>query len=148
MQLLLFICKDAIGGILNPSHLGGCSHGRCSWTGVHTHARILKRTRMRRGRWNGCQQHKSETQRNNKVQEACVADLFCLLVVLVEKVLHPACIVWMDCLQFLNLHKPESRMNYNNNIKLDYNTPTHIYTFTAGKKKNRNTGQDLDETTM
>ena len=52
-----------------------------------------------------------EIQRaSNKVQE--VSDLLRLLIELVEKVLDPAGIVWMDCLQELNLKKTE-----NNNVK-------------------------------
>lgn len=49
---------------------------------------------------------------SKKVQDGCVSDLLCLLIELVEKVLDPAGIVWMDCPQDLNLHKPE-----NNDVK-------------------------------
>lgn len=121
---------------------------------VYTLTLAFWKTKIHKERWNDKRwkvRRLSLAQLNNRMlkiqrnsdkgQDRCVSDLLCLLIELVEKVLDPAGIVWMDRLQVLNLHKPENKdvnrqRTKNENRMISgwiETTLTHIYRFTLGK---------------
>lgn len=111
-----------------------------------------KGQKMHKERWNDTgEQPGPEIQRNsNKVQDGCVSDLLCLLVELVEKLLDPAGVVWMDRLQVLNLHKAENNdLTRHRRVDCNYsNTDSQLANRKWKKKKLQTQAQHLQKETQ